>query len=196
MPTPSPNSAVLAGVYAVLVSSLATSCGQESTDGSGAGGAAGAAAAPAAGSGGTPGVGGTPFMSLAGKDSGTCKKTDEPCERTSDCCAGNLCNRNGPVPSMNGCKIACTQGSECPSGCCYQFTGNNGGMCAEAAWCSCGGSGAACSSTLPPCCDTHVCQDQCRQKCTQNSDCPTLCCVPVPLLTGVSSCMERNYCPP
>ena len=136
-------------------------------------------------------------MSLAGKDSGTCKKTGDMCDRTSDCCAGDLCNRNGPVAELMGCQVACTQNSECPSGCCYLFIGgNNGGFCAPAPWCACGGTGAACSSSLPACCNTHMCQGGvCNPKCTQNSDCATQCCVDLPLIPGVKTCVDRMYCP-
>jgi len=187
----------LASVWMIFTVLAFAACGQSSSDGSGAGGAANATGGGANGSGGADlSVGGTPFMSLAGKDSGACKKTGEPCTLTGDCCTGNLCNRYGPAPEWIGCQIACTQNSECQSGCCYQFQGNNGGFCTDAKWCTCGGTGAACSSTSPPCCQTHQCQgDQCRQKCAQNSDCDTQCCVPVPLLPGVSTCMDRMYCP-
>lgn len=203
MPTRSIKTAVLAGATLAVASLVVTACGEKSSDQSGAGGAGGALFG--AGGGGVPGgtagasglgTGGGGFMPPS-TDAGACKKLDEPCERTTDCCDGNLCNRNGPVATLNGCKKPCTQNSECPTGCCYLFIGGTrGGMCSPAEWCTCAATGAACSPTLPPCCDTHQCQGgMCNQKCTQNSDCATHCCVPVPLLPGTSTCLDPMYCP-
>jgi hypothetical protein len=197
---------VLAGTFVVLASTVVTACGDKSSEQTGTGGAAGTAGFAGFGAGGgagagaigagATGTGGAPFTPPP-TDAGRCKQTDEPCERTTDCCSGNLCNRNGPVAALNGCKIACTQNGECPSGCCYMFIGgNSGGMCAPAEWCACGGSGAACSSTSPPCCNTHMCQGGvCNQKCTQASECTTQCCLDVPLIPGTKTCVDRMYCP-
>lgn len=191
----------LSGVFCALPAFV--SCGSGSAGGGGAGGSP-SGGAPAAG--GTSsldsGIAGTPFMSLGGSEGGACKKTGESCTLTGDCCAGNLCNRYGPAPEWIGCQIACTDDTQCASGCCYHFQGNNGGFCTDAKWCACGGTKAACSSTLPPCCSTHVClaadaqstSYECRQKCTQNSDCDTACCVPITQL-GVSACLDKTYCP-
>jgi hypothetical protein len=202
MRTRSIEPAALAAASLTLASLVVTACGEKSSEQTGTGGAvafAGNAGIGAAGMGGTAGAsatGGAPFVPPP-TDAGACRKTDEPCSLTTDCCKGNVCVNNNPVASMNGCKIACTQNSDCPSACCYKFTGGSGaGMCADAPWCSCGGTGAACSATLPGCCNTHQCQGGvCNQKCTQNSECATQCCVPVPLLPGTSTCLERMYCP-
>jgi hypothetical protein len=108
-----------------------------------------------------------------------------------------VCSNNFPNAAMNGCKIACRQNSDCPSGCCYMFIGgNSGGICSDPQWCACGATGAACSATMPACCNTHQCQGGvCNQKCTTAADCATQCCVPVPLIPGVSTCLDPMYCP-
>jgi len=179
------------------------SCGNGGASGGGSGGTS-----AGGGTGGVAaldsGIAGTPFMSLGGggSEGGACKKVGESCTLTGDCCAGMLCNRYGPALEWIGCQIACTDNSQCPSACCYHFQGMNGGFCTDAKWCACGGTAAACSSTLPPCCSTHVClaadaqstSYACRQKCTQNSDCDTACCVPITQL-GVSACLDKTYCP-
>src|ERR1041384_905423 len=158
---PSRTNSTLFVAMSVLFGALPAfvSCGNGSaSDGSGAGGAPSGAGGSNVGVGGTEnaGVGGTPFMSLGGAptEGGTCKKTGEPCTLTGDCCGGNLCNRYGPAPEWIGCQVACSDNSQCPSGCCLEFQGNNGGFCTDAKWCACGTTGSACSSTLPPCCDT------------------------------------------
>jgi hypothetical protein len=202
------KSAALAGASLTLTLMVVTACGEKSSEQSGAGGAigtsgfaglgaAGGAGTGAVGMGGAnPGNGGAPFTPPP-TDAGACRTLDESCERTTDCCGGLLCNRNGPIPSMNGCKTPCTQSSECPSGCCYLFLGgSSGGMCAEKEWCMCGTTGTQCSSALPPCCGTHQCQGGvCNQKCTQGSECASQCCLPVPLLPNTNTCVDRMYCP-
>lgn len=198
------NLEVLFALLAVLATSPAfVACGNGGTGGSsGAGGAAQGAGGSDMSAGGSSGGGGVVFPSSGGS-AGACKKTGEPCTDPTECCTGNLCNNNGPSPDQLGCQVACAQNTDCPSGCCLLFQGgNNGGFCTDAKWCSCGTTMSPCSSTLPKCCDTHVCLGTdpqgtsyaCMQKCKQNSDCASNCCVPIASL-GVSACLDKSYCP-
>jgi hypothetical protein len=180
------------------------SCGHSDANGGGTGGApAGTGGFGGASYGPDSGLGGTPFMSLGGRDGGACKKTGQPCTLTGECCGGNLCQRYGAAPEWQGCQLSCAQNSECPTGCCYHFSNSNVGFCTTAKWCACGVTGSRCSTPdQPGCCDTHTCVAgdaqstfyECRQKCTQNSDCDTQCCVPI-MGIGVSACLDRMYCP-
>jgi len=212
MPTRRLFFAVLSGSLTAVLPAF-VSCGNSDSSGGGSGGSAasmGGAAATGAFGGAMNGspdaaAGGTPFLGSGGQGGGgtTCKQTHEACTVPTDCCAGNTCTNNDPIPELRGCQITCKQNSDCASGCCRMFTGGtSGGFCADAMWCGCGMTASRCSPMLPACCNTHVCLagDQqatfyeCRQKCTQNSDCDTQCCVPISQL-GVSACLDRMYCP-
>jgi hypothetical protein len=205
------------GFFVAFIATAATTtaCGSSDTKKTGAGGAAGTAvsSAGAAGlgatsGGGLSGAGGVPFgaggsISFgAGGAPTACKMTGEACQNSLDCCDGAACNNTSEVPALNGCHPGCTQSSDCATGCCVKFSNGNGGICADAMWCSCGMDGTHCGTMLPQCCSGQTCLAgdamrsfyECKKICATNADCTTNCCVP---LTGLnmSACLDPMYCP-
>ncbi|HVU02806.1 MAG TPA: hypothetical protein VHE30_13695 [Polyangiaceae bacterium] len=190
---------------AAVFSLLLVACGSDPkspTSGplSGSGGASNGGGASGGGASGSGGE----LMLGTGGEAPACKNTGEKCESSTECCEGNTCNNTAGSAELNGCRLRCTQSSDCQSGCCVPFQNDpSKGICADAKWCACGTDGSACSSQLPPCCTGHVClaTDQaqtayaCRKECTANTDCTTNCCVAIPGLGGKSACLGSEYCP-
>lgn len=169
--------------------------------GSGSGGTAAAGGSTSGAGGSAAGAGGANAGGMISLDTGgaagACKQEGETCTDSADCCNGGYCNHTGPAPEWLGCHPLCAQDSDCTSGCCMKFQGQNNGFCTDIKWCSCGDTGAPCGTTLPACCDTHACAGnaggyECRPKCTQASDCPTNCCKQV--ATGLSVCFDAVNC--
>ncbi len=198
------------GVALVAVSvAFVTGCGssKETSRFSGAGGSGAVGGAPP-GTGSHPGIGGGSqgaggaTFGTGGTDAGACHKTGEPCASTGDCCGANaVCNPSAQVEEWVGCQVRCAANSDCATGCCQLYQGQNSGFCTDAKWCACGTAGSACGGNNPACCSDHVCLDgttpgtsQCQKKCTQASDCPSACCVAIPGLGG-SACLAKTYCP-
>jgi hypothetical protein len=166
-------------------SSKDETAGSPVTAGAGGAGGAGVAAGGALVVGATgTGAGGAPCSAIGGT-----------CTVPSDCCdEGALCNQTDQVIERQGCQLRCTASAECATGCCLMFQAQTYGLCTAAKWCACGAEGATCNPQEPACCDTHACAgNACRQKCTTGGECPTGCCVEI--VTGLSVCLDRSYCP-
>jgi hypothetical protein len=181
-------------VTAAAIALTVNGCG---SDKKGTEGGAGGALTSTGGA--TTGAGGSLFE--AGGAAPACLNLQQTCDDSSQCCSGLFCNTTGPAPEWIGCQKPCATSAECPSTCCLPFQGQNHGFCTDPKWCACGATAARCGSTLPKCCDTHVCLGgdaqatfyECKKKCTQNTDCDTGCCVAIPNL-NISACLAASYC--
>jgi hypothetical protein len=205
------SAVITAGVIFAAVACGSSSGEPGSTGGSGStanGGATfGAGGAPAGGSstnaGGALPVGTGASISVGtGGTTAVCKKTGDSCADSAECCTGNICNNTAGSAELNGCHPPCTQNADCSTGCCVLFSGATRGICGDAKWCACGTAGSKCGSQLPACCSDQTCLSgdaaqsfyECKKRCTQNADCPTSCCVPIPGL-NLSACLDKSYCP-
>jgi hypothetical protein len=200
-----------------LFVTLPSACGESKASGGGTGGAFAGAAGVVTASGGTGAFGGSSgamsgapsgglanggAAATAGASNGSCHQNGEQCADSRDCCANAVCNNTAGALALNGCHPICMQNADCSTGCCVPLTGSTRGICAEAMWCGCGMSGAACGSQLPACCGDQICLANdttrasyaCQKRCTTNADCPTKCCVAIPTL-GMSACLDPMYCP-
>ena len=198
----------LMGILGLLAALGCSSGSGGSGDGSGSGGGAGAspgsggAAAGSGGMGAASGAGGGIFV--AGGSAGAptaCQPVGGACTGATDCCDHMICNNAGAVPEWHGCHAPCKLTSECDTGCCQLFDGQDHGFCTDSKWCSCGGTDAACGGSLPACCTDQIClftdatqtASACRKKCTQASDCATGCCYDYPSLNA-KLCLDATFC--
>lgn len=197
---------------------LSSACGESSSQRGGTGGAypgaagTGGVTGALGGSAGTVGgappsggafsVGGAGAAAAGATSGGACHQNGEACTDSRDCCTTAVCNNTAGALALNGCHQTCMQNSDCSTGCCVPLMGSTRGICAEAMWCGCGMSDAACGSQLPACCGDQICLANdtnrssyaCQKRCTTNVDCPTMCCVAIPSL-GMSACLDPKYCP-
>ena len=131
-----------------------------------------------------------------------CKKRAEACDPGSATMASNCCRGDCVVsqePDFAGCRPGCQKNEDCDTGCCSPYANSDRGFCVDAKYCGCLQAGAACGGRIE-CCSGTSCSGKdpdfkCNPICTQNSDCPSNCCVSI---TGTNTkvCETADHCAP
>ncbi len=112
---------------------------------------------------------------------GLCASEGTSCATTACCdCQGLKCETDSVSGTV--CRQACTQNTDCATGCCDTSTG----FCHDGLYCNCADAGVGCGGTGPSCCPGSTCLTYqtdgggpfaCYQNCTQASQCaPGMLC--------------------
>jgi hypothetical protein len=128
---------------------------------------------------------------------GGCVEIGQECSANISCCMGT-CGGGGTPPHYT-CQAPCTQGSDCPTGCCATIQGSGKMGCASRNFCpdTCGGPGVACN-TNDDCCFNYTClsyngNKQCFASCKSGIDCKSGCCATIPGTSSLS-CWSADAC--
>lgn len=189
---------------------LLAACGSSAPDGGSDAAATGGHQDARAAAGGRTGTGGAMRWDaavLGGSGAGdagpgtlACREEGTSCEFASDCCAGSSCVGTSTEPGGYRCKRNCAAHGECSTGCCAEV-GLPSSVCLDRLFCPssvCRQEEAACQDDFG-CCGGLACAvfdaqtSACKPVCTQNTDCPSGCCVPLGT-SEVSVCLDAVYC--
>jgi hypothetical protein len=132
-----------------------------------------------------------------------CLDLGAPCFGPDECCF-SVCAGDSTRGLQTFCTRACSDSSQCASGCCAPLTTSAPftptvvtQVCAAAGYCSttCSGAGASCTSS-DECCAGYACAGDmtCEPTCTKNADCTSGCCLEAFTASGQIS--DLNVCSP
>lgn len=132
---------------------------------------------------------------------GSCHPEEAACQHDYHCCAGLACAIFDKQTSA--CKPVCTQGADCPSGCCVPLGQTGVSVCLDAIYCR----SATCHEAEEACVEDRMCCDgltcvifatdpvtsACKTSCKRNQDCPTGCCVAMGS-GDAGACLDKSFC--